>query len=485
MFSNDLDILKDSGMSLALRQQIAIYLFKDYLQKIPFFQLATDAVLGMICMQLQQVIYMPDDYIIREGDIGKELFMIVKGIVRVMPPVNEPQPSSDGTDAPGGGVEASPAPKKILLGEGDFFGEIGVVMEVERTRSVKAECMAELCILMREGFEKILVEFPEFATAMKRLIIKRVGEMWQGDEKASESIEKMTRLTDWKMKKTMNAHKNVQKLRGAAHMLTIQPRLSKLVKHAAMLTGHGGSQRDLPEISSLPPVVVIDAAVSEHSLDTIEEQESAGEVEETTYKTTAPSPAAPSEAMSPSELREMNKTITNTADAWMGKSASAGHLPVVQRPPTPTPAVMGTTGEPDLAEDPKSTGTRREHRLQRQLQQLESRMEDRMLQLDAKLSQLLACVTTNGLATIANGGGGTRPGILAEDLSRVASGRHRSGRHHRAHHAQQPQPPQHEIDVIDNAARLIGEQAWQANGTSELPRHWPHEETTTGGRVED
>ncbi|RLN32075.1 hypothetical protein BBJ28_00026379, partial [Nothophytophthora sp. Chile5] len=137
--SEQLDLLNDRGMSLALRQQIAIYLFKDYLQKIPFFQLATDAVLGMICMQLRQVIYMPDDFIIREGEIGKELFMIVKGIVRVLPPNNAPHPEDEAA---------------ILLGGGDFFGEIGVVMEVERTRSVKAESMAELCILSREGFDK-------------------------------------------------------------------------------------------------------------------------------------------------------------------------------------------------------------------------------------------------------------------------------------------------------------------------------------------
>jgi signal-transduction protein with cAMP-binding, CBS, and nucleotidyltransferase domain len=85
-FSEELNLLKDNGMSMALRQQIAIYLFKDYLQKIPFFQSATDSILGMICLQLHQVIYMPDDYIIKEGEVGKELFMIVKGIVRVMPP---------------------------------------------------------------------------------------------------------------------------------------------------------------------------------------------------------------------------------------------------------------------------------------------------------------------------------------------------------------------------------------------------------------
>ncbi|GLD93399.1 hypothetical protein PINS_up001991 [Pythium insidiosum] len=97
------------------------------------------------------------------------------------------------------------------------FGEIGVVMEVERTRSVRAECMSELCILSREGFEKILAEFPEFAMAMRRLIIKRVNEMWSGS--GHESIEKMTKLADHQMKKKIVAYKNVNKIRGAAQVL--------------------------------------------------------------------------------------------------------------------------------------------------------------------------------------------------------------------------------------------------------------------------
>ncbi|KUF78872.1 Potassium/sodium hyperpolarization-activated cyclic nucleotide-gated channel 4 [Phytophthora nicotianae] len=207
-------------MSLTLRRQIAIYLFKDNLLKIPFFQLATDAILGMICMQLHQVIYMPDDFIIQEGEIGKELFMIVKGIVRVLPP---------------NGCKKPEAETIILLSEGDFFGEIGVVMEVERTRSVKAECMAELCVLAREGFDKILVEFPEFATAMKKLIVKRVGEMWKDD--GPERMEKMTALADAKMKKTIQTYKNMDKFRNKTRALaTFRPRLSNILSSTGNLT---------------------------------------------------------------------------------------------------------------------------------------------------------------------------------------------------------------------------------------------------------
>lgn len=244
-FSEELSLLQDQGMSLALREQIAIYLFKEYLLKIPFFQLASDSVLGMICMQLRQVIYMPSDFVIREGDIGKELFMIVKGVVRVMPPKDEapqhgpPDGSSGnaGTDTETGSANGTATnantntnsntePEKILLGEGDFFGEIGVVMEVQRTRSVRAESMAELCILSRDGFNKIMVEFPEFATAMKSLIVKRVGEMWkEGGDK--EQIDKMTALADMKMKKAAQTYRNMDKLRVKTRALqSMYPRRS-------------------------------------------------------------------------------------------------------------------------------------------------------------------------------------------------------------------------------------------------------------------
>ncbi|KAG3117135.1 hypothetical protein PI125_g4062 [Phytophthora idaei] len=252
--SEQLSLLHDPGMSLTLRRQIAIYLFKDNLQKIPFFQLATDAVLGMICMQLHQVIYMPDDFIIQEGEIGKELFMIVKGIVRVLPPNNCKKPESETI---------------ILLSEGDFFGEIGVVMEVERTRSVKAECMAELCVLAREGFDKILVEFPEFATAMKKLIVKRVGEMWKDD--GPERMEKMTALADAKMKKTIQTYKNMDKFRNKTRALaTFRPRLSNILSSSGNLApveirGDQGSGLTKNEI-----VAAVAAAAAVVSTDTVD-----------------------------------------------------------------------------------------------------------------------------------------------------------------------------------------------------------------------
>jgi CRP-like cAMP-binding protein len=369
-------------MSLALREQIAIYLFKDYLLKIPFFQLASDSVLGMICMQLRQVIYMPNDFIIREGDIGKELFMIVKGVVRVMPPKDE-APSSPSVPISDSSMEtgsvtatatatdtntqaAATQQKKILLGEGDFFGEIGVVMEVQRTRSVRAESMAELCILSRDGFNKIMVEFPEFATAMKRLIVKRVSEMWkEGGDK--EQIEKMTALADLKMKKAAQTYRNMDKLRVKTRALqTIYPRLSKLVK--------GSSQHE-------ERMVVVDPDTNFGALGVAFE-------EEESYPSEDLAPLPPigefSEEKSPARRLPHNITPPRGDEEWHAtpEEAKEGH------------AAPGLPRSWLTSHHHKDDREAHLHDLQSRLKHVEQSMETRLTELSSRVGQLLGYFET-------------------------------------------------------------------------------------------
>ncbi|KAG6580304.1 Voltage-gated Ion Channel (VIC) Superfamily [Phytophthora cinnamomi] len=386
--SEQLNLLHDPGMSLTLRRQVAIYLFKDNLQKIPFFQLATDAVLGMICMQLHQVIYMPDDFIIQEGEIGKELFMIVKGIVRVLPPKSCKKPQAETI---------------ILLSEGDFFGEIGVVMEVERTRSVKAECMAELCVLAREGFDKILVEFPEFATAMKKLIVQRVGEMWKDD--GPERMEKMTALADAKMKKTIVAYKNMEKLRNKTRALAnFRPRLSNLLSASDTLTPHNlrgdqGSGRASDEIVAAAAAAAAAAVVSSDT--------SASEPHTSSDKIPLGSiteDAAVEEGKPPGET--MHNSISD-----MTRAVSESDFGVRLNPASDATAVLGVHPGDRRSEralvHPVALGSSSPQlqQLEVHLRVVEQKMEAKMDDLDHKLEQILrhlAPAKPNALPPIAS-----------------------------------------------------------------------------------
>ncbi|OWZ13361.1 Voltage-gated Ion Channel [Phytophthora megakarya] len=381
--SEQLSLLHDPGMSLTLRRQIAIYLFKDNLQKIPFFQLATDAVLGMICMQLHQVIYMPDDYIIREGEIGKELFMIVKGIVRVLPPNSSKKPESETI---------------ILLSEGDFFGEIGVVMEVERTRSVKAECMAELCVLARDGFDKILVEFPEFATAMKKLIVKRVGDMWKDD--GPERMEKMTALADAKMKKTIQTYKNMEKLRNKTRALTtFRPRLSNILSATGALTppeirGDLGSGRSADDIVAAAAAVAAEVGFADNGVEKLSLGAITEDATEDDRKT-----RSGIRYSSGSDGIRTGSGSRYTSGLEGTRTGSGGEI-------NPT-ALLGLTDRRSqrcLVPTTAANSPLQMQQLEMQLRLVEQKVESRMNDLDHKLEQILQhlapCTRTMSLAPI-------------------------------------------------------------------------------------
>jgi len=100
--------------------------------------------LSMECLQqlgaaLLQTDYDPDEYIIRAGDMGSELFFIGYGSVR---------------------VESSTGLVVAELNSG-IFGEIALLKETPRTASVIANAYTSLFVLKKEDFDKIMKNFPD------------------------------------------------------------------------------------------------------------------------------------------------------------------------------------------------------------------------------------------------------------------------------------------------------------------------------------
>ncbi len=79
----DSSLLRDEDMSVSLRRELSLHLYKDMIIKVPFFQNESDDFLARVCMNLTTEIYLPGDEIVREGDVGRELYIINKGKVKV------------------------------------------------------------------------------------------------------------------------------------------------------------------------------------------------------------------------------------------------------------------------------------------------------------------------------------------------------------------------------------------------------------------
>jgi CRP-like cAMP-binding protein len=148
------EILRDLPNSM--RTDIALYLNRDVLEKVPFFQNASENLLSVLVKLLKPQVCAPGEFIIRFGDIGREMYFINRGVVVVC--------SEDG--------------KNIynVLSDGSFFGEYALLFSQKRSASVQSSTYCDLFVLTQEDFQTVLNDFPEFALAMRKEGVKRIIE---------------------------------------------------------------------------------------------------------------------------------------------------------------------------------------------------------------------------------------------------------------------------------------------------------------------
>jgi CRP-like cAMP-binding protein len=90
--------------------------------------------------------------IVNKGDLANEMYLICRGEVEV-------------PDDAGNVIKT--------LADGEFFGEIGLLMSIPRTATVKTKILCNLFILHRSDFTRILNEHPKFADVITRVARER------------------------------------------------------------------------------------------------------------------------------------------------------------------------------------------------------------------------------------------------------------------------------------------------------------------------
>jgi glucose-6-phosphate 1-dehydrogenase len=118
---------------------------RETLEQVPLFQGADAVLLGSLIMALKPVVFRPGELVIRKGEIGRELYLISRGEVEVL------------DDA--GKVVAT-------LGEGNFFGEIGLLMSTPRTATIRANSYCDFFMLDKSDFTRVLRDRPHFVKSI-------------------------------------------------------------------------------------------------------------------------------------------------------------------------------------------------------------------------------------------------------------------------------------------------------------------------------
>jgi CRP/FNR family cyclic AMP-dependent transcriptional regulator len=97
--------------------------------------------------------------LMHEGDVADSLFVVLSGRVKVMM-----------------GEEDGKETILSILGPGEFFGEMGLIDDNPRSATVMAIEPCELLAITRRDFRRCLVEHPELAMAVMRVLVRRLRE---------------------------------------------------------------------------------------------------------------------------------------------------------------------------------------------------------------------------------------------------------------------------------------------------------------------
>ena len=120
----------------------------EILEHSPLFKGADVLLLNSVIMALRPFTASVGEIIIHKGDLSKEMYLICHGEVEVV-------------DGAGQVIQT--------LRDGDFFGEIGMLISTPRTATVRAKIPSDIFALGKAEFSRILHDHPQFYETMMKV----------------------------------------------------------------------------------------------------------------------------------------------------------------------------------------------------------------------------------------------------------------------------------------------------------------------------
>eukprot|EP00835_Amoeboradix_gromovi_P005184 NODE_464_length_8145_cov_0.677977.p1 type:complete len:530 gc:universal NODE_464_length_8145_cov_0.677977:2628-1039(-) len=146
----------------AYRTDILYLANVNALRKISIFEGFSETFYRAVAGQMKPKFFLPGDIIFYQGDIGHEMYTIVHGEVEVC--------NSDCT--------------KIFdtMGAGMGFGEIALILETNRTASIRAKSYVDVYYLRDIDLTRTMLFFPELVTKLEKVAEERLAKIKERDE---------------------------------------------------------------------------------------------------------------------------------------------------------------------------------------------------------------------------------------------------------------------------------------------------------------
>jgi voltage-gated potassium channel len=140
-----------TGFAKELRRRDFLVTWKT-VSRMPLFAGLDANAIADITRLLTSEIIPPDTVIVRKGDMAQAMFFILEG-----------------------NVEVEISPKPIRLTAGQYFGEIALLKDGERTATVISITEVHLLVLGVKDFRRLIDENPQIKTAVTRVAESRLA----------------------------------------------------------------------------------------------------------------------------------------------------------------------------------------------------------------------------------------------------------------------------------------------------------------------
>jgi hypothetical protein len=133
-----------------------------HLRSINIFEGLSVGELAAVASVTEEAVFPPAETVIREGDPGETMYLIIKGEVSVI--------KGRGTDNE---IELD------RIGAGDYFGEMALFEGQARAATIRTLEESRLLVLHKQEFSEIVREYPQIALQICKVLGQRIRELHQ------------------------------------------------------------------------------------------------------------------------------------------------------------------------------------------------------------------------------------------------------------------------------------------------------------------
>ena len=150
------DLDKDVSVT-DLTDQLDLVLRILHIKNIGIFQGLPVGELAAIGMVTEEISYGAHEVVIREGERGESLYLIIEGDVSVIK-----------------GEETENCDEIAALAAGDYFGEMALIEDAPRSATIRTRSQARFMVLTKQEFTRIVREHPQIALNICKALSKRI-----------------------------------------------------------------------------------------------------------------------------------------------------------------------------------------------------------------------------------------------------------------------------------------------------------------------